>query len=214
MPFIKVFFWGILISFLGTLPPSPLNLTAMQISLQEGVRYAMYFSFGTIISEITYVRIGIVGLNWLRKQKKIFKWTEWITLALIIALAFGSFYASSAGNLSGNILLNNNINRFALGILMSALTVMHIPFWFGWSTILFAKKVLRAHTLFYNIYIVAIGAGTFLANCIFIYGGLYIVKKISNSQHVINLILGWVFVLTAIMQLAKIIWFTPAEEKL
>jgi hypothetical protein len=174
----------------------------------------MYFSLGTIVSEVVYVRIGVIGLNWLRKQEKIFEWVEWITLALIITLAFGSFYASSANNESGNILLNNNINRFALGMLMSALTVMHIPFWFGWSTILFTKKVLRANNLFYNIYIAAIGSGTFLANCIFIYGGLYIVKKISINQHVINLILGWVFVLTALIQLAKIIWFNPAKEKL
>ena len=96
---------------------------------------------------------------------------------------------------------------------MSALTVMHIPFWFGWSTILFTKKILLASSLFYNIYTIAIGLGTFFANCIFIFGGLFIVKKISSSQHVINLILGWALLLTALIQFIKIIWFKPAEEK-
>lgn len=211
MALLKTVFWGMLISFLGTLPLSPLNLTAMQLSLQEGVRYAMYFSVGTIVSEVTYVRIGIVGLNWLRNQKVIFKWMEWITLVLIVALAFGSFYAASHNEHTGNLLLNNHINRFVLGMIMSALTVMHIPFWFGWSTILFTKNVLRPNSVFYNFYIAAIGIGTFLANCIFIYGGPYIVKKISNNQHVINLILGWVFVLTALIQFIKIIWFRPPE---
>ena len=70
MGFAKVFFWGMIISFLGTLPLSTLNVAAMQISVQESLRNAMYFSLGTILTEVVYVRIALIGINWIKKQKK------------------------------------------------------------------------------------------------------------------------------------------------
>ena len=214
MALAKVFFWGMFISLLGTLPLSTLNVTAMQISLQEGVRNAMYFSVGTLLTEMIYVRISLIGINWVRKQKKLFKWMEWITLALVVAFAAGSFYAASQEHPAGNVMLNNHINRFLLGMFMSSITVMHIPFWFGWSTVLFTKKILKPNNVYYNVYIVAIGVGTFLANCIFIFGGIYIAHKLNTNQNTLNLALGWIFTLTAAILLVKILWHKDPAEKL
>ncbi len=214
MALAKVFFWGMFISLLGTLPLSTLNVTAMQISLQEGVRNAMYFSIGTLLTEMIYVRISLVGINWVRKQKKLFKWMEWITLVVVVAFAAGSFYAATKEHSTGNVMLNNNINRFLLGMFMSAITVMHIPFWFGWSTVLFTRKILKANNLYYNIYIIAIGMGTFLANCIFIFGGVYIARILNANHNILNLALGWIFTLTAAILLVKILWHKDAAEKL
>lgn len=214
MALAKLFFYGMLISLLGTLPLSTLNIAAMQISSREGVAQAMYFSLGTLLTEMIYVRISLAGINWIEKQKVLFKWFEWITFAVIIAFAIGSFYAAYQPHSQGNLLLNNHINRFFLGMFMSAITIMHIPFWFGWSAVLFSKKILIPSNIYYNLYIMAIGLGTFLANCIFIYGGIYITKKMHNNQHIISLSLAWIFTLTALIQLIKIICFKSPAEKL
>jgi threonine/homoserine/homoserine lactone efflux protein len=211
---LKLFFFGMIISLMGTLPLSPLNVTAMQISLQEGISNAMYFSLGTIFTEMVYVRISLVGINWVRKQKKLFRRMEWIALVLVSAFAAGSFYAATKEHDAPNVMLNNNINRFLLGMLMSALTVMHFPFWFGWSMVLSAKKILKLNRVNYNVYIAAIGVGTFLANWFFILGGKYLAKKLNTNQHTLNLILGWIFTLTALIQLAKIILHKDPAEKL
>jgi hypothetical protein len=214
MGLVKIFFWGMLISFMGTLPMSNLNITAMQISLQEGISNAMYFSLGTLVAEMIIVRIAIEGFNWVRKQKKIFRILEWVTFFIIAAFAAGSFIAASQAYETKNILLNNNMNRFLLGGIMSTLTPTHIPFWFGWSTILFSRNVLKANNTYYNVYVVALGLGTFLANYLYIYGGKLIVSKFTTNQHVLNLLLGFVFGITALIQLAKIIWFKSPAEKL
>src|SRR5450755_57470 len=169
MGFAKVFFWGMVISFLGTLPLSTLDVAAMQISSQEGIAKAMYFSLGTLFTEMIYVRISLVGIKRILRQKKLFRWMEWITFILILVFAAGSFYAANQQLHAENVLLNNTFNRFLLGMFMSSITFMHFPFWFGWSSILFAKKILHPNRSHYNIYILAIGTGTFLANCIFIY---------------------------------------------
>src|ERR1035441_8031212 len=68
MGLVKVFFWGMLVSFLGSLPLGTLNVAAMQISLQESVINAIYFSLGSLLTEMIYVRISLVGINWIRKH--------------------------------------------------------------------------------------------------------------------------------------------------
>ena len=94
MPLVKVFFWGMIVSFLGSLPLGTLNVAAMQISVQESVQNAILFSLGSLLVEMIYVRISLVGINWVRKQKKFFRWMEWITVAIVVALAIGSFVAA------------------------------------------------------------------------------------------------------------------------
>lgn len=214
MRYLKVFSWGMLISFLGTLPLSSLNVTAMQISSEEGIASAMYFSVGTLLTEMIYVRISLVGIHWLQRQKRLFRRMEWITFGLLLAFAAGSFIAAHQQHQAENVLLNNTMNRFLLGMFMSSLTFMHIPFWFGWSSILFAKKILYPSASHYNVYVVAIGAGTFLANCIFIYGGVFMAQQLHKNQDVVNLVLGWIFVATAVIQLVKILWNkNPIKEE-
>src|SRR5678816_4397451 len=136
MKLLRVFFWGMLVSFLGSLPLGTLNVAAMQISVQESIRDAIYFSLGSLLTEMIYVRVSLVGINWVRKQKALFKWLEWITLGIVVALAVGSFIAATKEHHAKNVFLNNNMHRFLLGLSMSAVSPMQIPFWFGWSTVL------------------------------------------------------------------------------
>ena len=211
---IRIFFWGILISFLGSLPLGTLNIAAMQIGIQESIKNAIFFSLGSLTVEMIYVRISLVGIDWVRKQKKLMKIMEWITLAIIVALAAGSFIAAARdGEHAKNIMLNNNMHRFLLGMFMCAINPVQIPFWFGWSTILFTKKILEPKPNQYNFYIVGIGIGTLLGNCVFIFGGKWMVQRIANSEHYLNWVIGGIFAITAIIQLIKIILHKDAITK-
>lgn len=217
----QIFGWGLLISFLGSLPLGTLNVAAMQIGIQESIMNALYFSFGSLLVEMIYVRISLVGIDWVRKQEKLMKAMEWITLLIIIALAAGSFIAALRdGATEKNVMLQNNMHRFVLGMFMCAINPVQIPFWFGWSTILFSKKVLEPRQSHYNIYIIGIGLGTLAGNAVFIFGGRWLVQRIANSQEYLNWVIGAIFALTAIIQAIKMIRhkdavhkFTHAEEE-
>ncbi len=214
MGLLRVFFWGLLVSFLGSLPLGTLNVAAMQISVQENITNAIYFSLGSLLVEMVYVRFSLIGINWLQKQKKLFRWMEWITLAIVVALAVGSFMAALQPHQEKNVMLDNNINRFLLGLMLSAISPMQIPFWFGWSTVLFTKKILIPQSSYYNIYIIGIGLGTLLGNFVFIFGGKFIVNKLNANQDVINWVIGGIFAITAIIFLIKILLHKDAADKL
>jgi threonine/homoserine/homoserine lactone efflux protein len=204
-PLLKIFFTGMLVSFLGSLPLGTLNIAAMQISVSDGVLAAMLFSLGSLLVEIIYVRLSLVAMDWIRKQERILKALEWVTLIIVVALAASSFYAALHPKVEKNIVLDSPLPKFVLGLIMSAVNPVQIPFWFGWSTVLFTKKVLLPRKDHYNSYILGIGIGTFIGNCIFIFGGLLIASKINNNQHILNWVIGGIFAITALLQLWKIL---------
>ena len=203
-----------MISFLGSLPLGTLNVAAMQIGIQESLLDAMYFSFGSLLVEMVYVRLSLVGIDWVRKQQRLMKAMEWITLGIIVALAVGSFIAATkSGGAGKNVMLQNNMHRFLLGMFMCAINPVQIPFWFGWSTVLFSKKILEPVSRQYNSYIVGIGLGTLAGNCVFIFGGKWMVQKIANSQQYLNWVIGGIFALTAVIQLIKMMRHKDAIHK-
>jgi threonine/homoserine/homoserine lactone efflux protein len=209
--FIKIFFWGLGISFLGSLPLGTLNIAAMQLAIQEGYTNAIYFALGSLFVEMLYVRVSLVGIDWVRKQQKLLRALEWVTLAIVLLLAIGSFAAAmQPAAQAKNIFFTNTLHRFLLGAFMSAINPVQIPFWFGWSTVLFTKNILQPQKTQYNAYIIGIGLGTLLGNSVFIFGGKYIASKIQNSAVYINWAIGGVFAITALIQLYKLL-FTKAK---
>jgi threonine/homoserine/homoserine lactone efflux protein len=206
---------GLFISFLGTLPLGTLNVAAMQISVTDGVVPAMYFVLGAMIVEIIYVRVSLVAMEWVRKNERLFRWLEWISLAMIVALAITTFLAASNPTGSGkNVILSNTMHRFWLGVSMSAFNPVQIPFWFGWSTVLITKQVLLPRTTHYNFYIAGIGIGTLIWNAVFIFGGRLIVDQLNANQNVLNWIIGSVFAITAVIMFIKLMGRKKQPQKI
>jgi threonine/homoserine/homoserine lactone efflux protein len=193
------------ISFLGTLPLGTLNVAAMQISVSDGIWPALYFSLGALLVEIIYVRISLVAMDWVQRQNRLFRWLEWFTVLIIAALAVSNFVAAASPHAQKNVILSHSIPRFWLGVAMSAINPAQIPFWFGWSSALFAKKLLLPRNDHYNTYIAGIGLGTFLGNSIFIFGGQLIVNRLNANQGLISWIIGGVFAVTAVIMSWRIV---------
>jgi threonine/homoserine/homoserine lactone efflux protein len=211
---VRIFLTGMLVSFLGSLPLGTLNIAAMQISITDGVLAAIMFSCGSLLVEIIYVRLSLVAMDWVRKQERLFRILEWVTLLIVLALAISSFYAALHPSVEKNVILSSTLPRFVLGVVMSAVNPVQIPFWFGWSTVLFTKKVLLPRKDHYNAYITGIGLGTLVGNCVFIFGGLFIASRINNNQHILNWVIGSIFAITALIQLWKIFRKKSSSHKI
>lgn len=200
----KVFLWGALISFLGSLPLGVLNVTATQLSVNNGVSAAFVFATGAMLVELVYVVITLRAMDWVSKKIKLFRVFEWITTVLILALSINSLIA--AVNMRGisSVIPATSTHAFLSGMLLSALNPLHIIFWFGWSTILIEKKILHATKGNYNFYTSGIGVGTIAGFALFIYGGNYIIHQLLFNQTLINWIIGIVLLITAMVQVYKI----------
>ena len=175
----------------------------MQISITDGIIQALQFSLGSLLAEVIYVRLSLVAMDWVRKKEFLFKMLEWITLAIVIVLAISSFHAAMSPKEQENFILSSGLPKILLGFSMSAVSPAQIPFWFGWSTVLLTKKILLPVNKHYNFYIIGIGLGTLIGNCVFIFGGRLVASKLQNSHQVINWVIGGIFVITALIQIWK-----------
>src|SRR4051812_48926477 len=95
MKLFRVFVSGMFISFLGTLPLGTLNISAMQISVSDGIRPALFFALGALLVEIIYVRVSLVAMKWVTIHKKLLHALEWGSIFVITALAVSSFVAAA-----------------------------------------------------------------------------------------------------------------------
>lgn len=205
MKLVRIFSMGLMISFLGTLPLGSLNIAAMQISVTDGLRPAFYFVLGALLVEVIYVRISLIAMNWILKHRRLFRWLEWISIIIVLALAVSSFVAAADPVVKKNVLLSGGIHRFWLGVIMSALNPVQIPFWFGWSTVLFTRQILEHNNSHFNIYIAGIGCGSFIGNLVFIFGGRFIVDVLNANQKIFHGIIGTIFLITAVVLILKVV---------
>lgn len=198
---------GLLISLLGSLPLGSLNVAAFQIYFKEGLLNAVYFSVGVALVEVIYVRISLVAMKWVLRNKKLFRAMEWFTIALFLFLAIYTFVSSSksGADVNGNAITQIKMNRFLLGVFLCAINPVQIPFWFLWSTYLVSSKKLETRNDHYNFYCVGIAIGTLIGEALYMFGGEWLVKKIGANQQHINYFVAGVFLVTSLIQLYRVL---------
>lgn len=201
---IRVMAAGLTISFLGSLPLGTMNIAATHIAIQQGTKAAMVYAAGSMITEIIIVRFTLVAMAWLLKQHRAFHLLELFTVLLLFALATASFVAAYKMTGFAAALPAQLVHPFWTGVFLSVTNPLHIPFWMGWSTVLLNKELLKPAPLYYHFYITGIGAGTMLGFMVFIYGSGRLVNQLARHQNTLNIIIGTTLLVTAVLQLKKI----------
>jgi len=204
---IKVFLVGALISFLGQLPLGNMNLTATQLSVQENVRNAWKYGLGIVLVEIIYLRLALTGMDWVVEHKVLFTIMGWVTVIVFVGLGVLAFVMArkQSGEKKG-LLLNNNMNRFLLGIVVSGINPAQIPFWFLWSTQLLNSKLLLPTTEQFNVFTAGAGIGSLAGLAVYIHGGKWIITRLKTSNKGLNIFMGIVFVFAGLFQLYNMLF--------
>jgi threonine/homoserine/homoserine lactone efflux protein len=202
---LRVSFWGMLVSFLGSLPLGTMNVTVTQLSVSDGIRSGFLFAVGSMVVEVIIVRIALVTMKWLARQHRIFHLLEYVTTSVILFLAIASFIAAYKMAGFATSLPVKSITPFWTGAFLSLTNPLHIPFWLGWSTVLMNKNILKSDPMEYNWYVTGIGLGTMFGFAVFIYAGSSLVIQIQQHQTLLNYAIGSVLLLTAAIQLRKMI---------
>lgn len=204
---IKVFFIGFLISFLGQLPLGNMNLTATQLSVQENFRSAWKYGLGIVLVEIIYLRLALTGMDWVVEHKMLFTIMGWLTVIVFVVLGIMAFVMAQkqSGEKKG-LLLNNNMNRFLLGVVVSGINPAQIPFWFLWSTQLLNSKVLMPTTGQFNLFTAGAGLGSLAGLAVYIHGGKWLITKLKTSNKGLNIFMGIIFILAGLLQLYNMLF--------
>lgn len=204
---IEVFFSAMLISFLGQLPFGNMNLTATQLAVQEGYKNAWKYSIGIVMVEMIYLRLALTAMDWVVENQLIFHILSWLTVVVFLALGILSLViAQKQTKEKKGLLLNNKLDRFLLGVSVSAINPVQIPFWFIWSTQLINSQVLKTTPLHFNFFTGGAALGSVAGLVVYMYGGRWLIQKMKASNKQLNIFMGVVFILAALWQLYNIIY--------
>ena len=197
---------GWLLSFLGQLPLGTMSITATQIAVQENFGNAWKYSLGVALVEVIYLRLVLSGVDWIMQHKVFFAVLGWLTVVVFLVLGIFSFMAArKQPDNKKALLLNNNVNRFFLGVSMSTLNPAQIPFWFIWSSYFMDIQLLDSSFTAFNWFTFGAGIGTVSGLAVYMYGGNWLITKMKTSNRTLNKIMGVVFVIAALAQLYRMV---------
>lgn len=198
---------GWLVSFLGQLPLGTMSVTATQIAVEENFRNAWKYAIGVALIEIVFVRLVLSGVDWIVNHQLFYNIFGWSAVALFLGLGIVSFRAAFKQKEGEKPpLLKNNLDRFWLGISMSAMNVAQIPFWFVWGTYVIDLGGISKTNVDYNLFTIGSAIGTITGLALYIYGGHALVTKLKNGKKKLSIIMGVVFVIAALAQAYRMIF--------
>lgn len=206
MQYFTILFWGWLVSFLGQLPLGTMSLTCTQIAVEENYKNAWKYAIGVAIIEMIVLRLVLSGVDWILKNNTLYILLGWLAVVLFLALCVLSIISALKHKPNQKtLLLRNNIDRFYLGITMSAMNPAQIPFWFLWSTYVIDMGGMSKSTFDYNLFTIGSGVGTITGLALYMYGGTAIINKIKDGSKKLNYIMAIVFLIAAIAQTFRMI---------
>ena len=197
---------GLILSFLGQLPLGTMSLTATQIAVQENFPNAWRYSLGVALIEIIYLRMVLSGMQWLMDHSFWLALLNWMAILFFLVLGILSFVAArNQHDKSKALILKSGMNRFVLGMSMSALNPAQIPFWFIWSAYFINMGWLPAGNQSFNFFTAGSGLGTLGGLAVYMYGGNWMVRKMKTSNRALNATMGIVFIIAALAQLYQLL---------
>ncbi len=194
------FLIGGLVSFLGSLPLGVLNLTAMQISLQRGMRAAWQFAWACAWVEFVYAGIAV----WLTQTLLKISWMQQVfeAVSVVTFVVLGVYYLRSQAMHKDAF---RETGAFWLGTMLSIVNMIAIPFWLIYTTFLLNQHWIVLQTQMQVLgYIIGISTGTLGAIVCFAAAGKTIAQKLLLQQRQINRLIGWTMLAAGGYQLVRI----------
>ncbi|WP_299461963.1 LysE family transporter [uncultured Microscilla sp.] len=202
MTYILHFILGFVASFLGTLPFGPINLSMVDTTLKGGLKVGLRFSVAAALVEIAQ---SLFAYSFGMLITRYLEHNIWIQLTVFVVLfAIGAVFFMRKEKEDASIEGGRQISPFARGAIVGLLNPQALPFWVAVIAALKSSHWLSfAVWDFILLFLLGVSLGKLVA--LLLYGklSLWIVQRISSLSHWMNRIIGSIFILLALIQVAK-----------
>lgn len=201
-----LFVLGLIIAFVGVIPPGLLNMTAAKISLKEGHVRGMMFSVGVCVIVFLQTYIASMFARYLTNHTSVIEILQRVAFVIFVLITiYYLLIAKSEPKPEIEAHSKSKHSRFFQGMFMSAINVFPIPYQaymtislasFGWMD--FERTSIIA-------YVAGAATGTFVMLYIYIFFFDKIKNKKFTSQRNMNFIIGTITGLIAGVTLLNIL---------
>ncbi|RZJ68604.1 MAG: lysine transporter LysE [Flavobacterium sp.] len=201
-------FMGFFASTVGIIPPGLLNMTAAKISRNEGKTRAFVFALGAAIILAFQSFLAIVFAEFLDRHPEIIILLRETGLAIFTGLTiYFFFFAKASVPKKSALKLHSKRSRFFMGMLLSALNFLTIPFYVFLSLTLASYKVFSFDKPFILAFVFGILLGTMFGFYCFVTFFRKMEHKTGSITKNMNYIIGSVTALIAFVTLCNVIQY-------
>jgi threonine/homoserine/homoserine lactone efflux protein len=123
---LKVFVTGTVFSFIGSIPPGTLNVSVLQLGLENKVNTALRFALAVAIVEYPYAWIAVEFEGWISSYPWMVANLQLITAITVTTLGLFTLWAARKPS---TFSVKFNESGFRRGLILSILNPMAIPYW-------------------------------------------------------------------------------------
>ena len=198
---------GFFIAFLAVIPPGLINMTAAKISLQEGKKEAISFAFGASVIIFFQTFIAVLFARFISNHQEIVSTLQEIGIFVFSLLSVYFFWiAKKPKKIKTDSRVKGKSNRFFLGILLSTLNLLPIPFYVFASMTLAASGYFSFDKIPVAEFVIGVMIGSFTVFYIYIVAFKKIENKTEFLMRNINTIIGSVTTFMAVLTLFKLLY--------
>ena len=198
---------GFFIAFLAVIPPGLINMTAAKISLQEGKNEAISFAIGASVIIFFQTFIAVLFARFINKHQEIVSTLQEIGIFIFSLLSIYFFWiAKKPKKIKTDSRVRGKSNRFFLGMLLSTLNLLPIPFYVFASMTLAASGYFNFDKIPVAEFVIGVMIGSFTVLYIYIVAFKKIENKTEFLMRNINTIIGSVTTFMAVLTLFKLLY--------
>lgn len=207
MLFYLPLFLGFFIAFLAVIPPGLINMTAAKISLQEGKNEAISFALGASVIIFFQTFIAVLFARFISNHQEIVSTLQEIGIFIFSLLSVYFFWiAKKPKKIKTDSRVKGKSNRFFLGMLLSTLNLLPIPFYVFASMTLAASGYFSFDKIPVAEFVIGVMIGSFTVFYIYIVAFKKIENKTEFLMRNINTIIGSVTTFMAVLTLFKLLY--------
>ena len=198
---------GFFIAFLAVIPPGLINMTAAKISLQEGKNEAISFAIGASVIIFFQTFIAVLFARFISNHQEIVSTLQEIGIFIFSLLSFYFFWiAKKPKKIKTDSRVKGKSNRFFLGMLLSTLNLLPIPFYAFASMTLATSGYFSFDKIPVAEFVIGVMSGSFTVLYIYIVAFKKIENKTEFLMRNINTIIGSVTTFMAVLTLFKLLY--------
>lgn len=196
MEIVQTMLLALFVAFLGFSPPGMINMTALKLSMEQGRRVAVSFVAGASLLIFIQSLIAVTFAKYLGENPQVVYVLKNGAIFVFLGLAF--FFFRQAKSKRPLQLKESGKQSFWAGVSMSAMNMLAIPFFLGYSTLLEAKGVLHLEFPLHLFFSLGALAGSSFLFLVYVWFAVFIQKRVQFIARNINYILSLLFLLLAI----------------
>ena len=198
---------GFFIAFLAVMPPGLINMSAARISTQDGKNVALSFALGASVIIFFQTFVAVLFARFINNHQEIVATLQEIGILVFSLLSIYFFWiAKKPKKIKTGRTVKGKSKRFFMGMLLSTLNLLPIPFYVFASMSLSAAGYFSFDKLPVSSFVIGVVLGSFTVFYIYIVAFKKIEKKTNFLMKNFNTIIGSVTTFMAVVTLFKLLY--------